>query len=377
MDQSIMGKDSMKKILRPDHEIIHLDFLLSWRRVSFLFIFLIHFSHIPAQDIQTNLVTLSDSLFHSGVKDGLIPGGVISIVTKDSLLFNQGYGYSNVQSLHPVDAESTLFQLGSIGKVFTAIGLLQQVEKGKITIDQDVNDILENWKIKNEYDQPITPHHLLTHSAGFNEKLVGYLAESTSDLEPLGVHLEHNMPSTFQEAGVNINYSNYSYALAGHLTELVSGSRFQDYIQQHIFDPLEMVHSTYDLPDNYKEQSNYARGYQTRDTFEQVTSYPRNATPAGSILSTGKDVSIFLQTLLKRDAKLLSESSYQLLTEQQFTNHPLLPGYSYGMEIYRFGEEDVVGKGGTVPGFLSAIVLFKDLDLAIFLSINTETDNFL
>ena len=334
----------------------------------------------PARSISQmqhqDLLSFCDSLFNVGINDELIPGGIITVVTSDSIIMSKGYGYADIQSKTKVDPFNTLFQLGSVGKVFTSIAILQQIDQGKIDLNQNVNTYLSDWTIDNPFDSSITPIHLLTHSAGFNEKLVGYMAKSNADLGPLGDHLKKNMPSTFQPPGININYSNYSYALAGHLTEVSSGIAFKSYIQERIFNPIGMDRSTYLLPDNYKDEEKYALGYETREKFYEVTNYPKHATPAGSILSTGMDMGKFLQQLLKKDSSILSPSGYELLFNQQFSNHPVLPGYTCGMEVYRFGNEEVVGKAGNVPGFLSAMILFKERGLALFLSVNTETDNF-
>ena len=326
-----------------------------------------------SQKLNHDIAKFSDSLFNVGISEELIPGGVLTIVSSDSLFLSKGYGFANVEKKLMVDPSTTLFQLGSVGKAITAISLLQQVDKNNLKLNEDVNIYLTEWSV----DKPgITPFHLLTHSAGFNDKVIGYFSNSYKDLDPLGEHLKENMPSTFQAPGININYSNYSYALAGHLVELVTDQEFKEYVNENIFNTLGMEQSTYTLPDDYEDLHQYARGYQTREHFTEIASYPRHAIPAGSILSTGTDMGLFMQHLLKRDSLLLSSSGFQLLFNQQFTNHPVLPGYTCGMEVYRIGEEDVVGKSGNVPGFLSAMVLFKERDLALFISVNTETDNF-
>ncbi len=316
-----------------------------------------------------------DSMMNYGIHYPMIPGASVSVVSSDSIYLSKGYGYSDYEKKKSV-TNRTLFQLGSVGKVLTTIAALQQIEYGNLALHENVNNYLSDWKIHNPYDQVVTLSHLLTHTAGFNEHLIGYLAKSIDELDPLAIHLKNHMPSLFQEPGININYSNYGYALAGHLVELTSKLTFIDYIDQFIFDSLGMDNSTYFLPDNYREISDYARGYQWRETFEEVECFPRHALPAGSIISNSEDMALLMQALLGKNKSILSKSSYQKIFEQQFSNHPLLTGYTYGMEVQNLNGNYAIAKGGQVPGFLSLILLIPDDDIGIFVSLNTETDNF-
>jgi len=257
----------------------------------------------------------------------------------------------------------------------TSIALLQQTETGRISMDDDVNTFLDGWEIRNPFAQEVTPFHLLTHTAGFNDQIINYVAKNNSEVESLGIHLPKNMPSVFRKPGTEINYSNYSYALAGHLIELVSGNVFEDQIQTSVFDRLQMSTATYYLPDNYKDDTLFAKGYRTGEVFLETKMYPRHAKPAGSVVASGKDMITLAQALLKRDAAILNSTSYDLLLNQQFTNHFKLTGYTMGLEVQTYNGHIAYAKGGIVKGFLSVLVLFPDFDLTIFLSTNTQTDD--
>ena len=199
-----------------------------------------------------------------GVNDPMIPGAVMGIASSDTVLLLEGYGYADYEEKVSVDPQQTMFQIGSVGKVLTAISLLQQVDAGKISLNDDVNTYLDGWELKNPFAQVVTPFHLLTHTAGFNDQFIGYLAQNNAKVENLGEHLPRKMLSLFQPPGTEINYSNYGYALAGHLVERISGNPFEDQIQTQIFDPLQMTKASYSLPDNYLEMEQYANGYKWR-----------------------------------------------------------------------------------------------------------------
>lgn len=342
---------------------------------NLLLIFLLGSAGIAnAQASFSRIEYLCDSLAEAGLRDKMIPGLTLAVIQPDSM-FVKSYGVSQVETGRLVDT-TTLFQLGSVGKLFTVIAVLQQVEAGKLDLNADVNTYLTNFSIHSP-GRPVTLFDLLTHTAGFNDRVIGYLARTESEVTPLGDHLKSFMPGSFQPPGTDINYSNYSYALAGHLVEQVTGTRFADYVREHIFLPLGMTRSTYALPDNYTTLEAYASGYRTRDTFEPVRCYPRHAMPAGSALSSSGDMARLLRELMFPSGKILRDSTFQYLRSRQFADHPQLMGYTLGLEEqHHFGARGI-GKGGAFTGFLSELVIFPDQQFGLFVSTNTQTDNFL
>lgn len=351
-------------------------------RICTLILFLLlSQSPLTAQDASPEerremMASYIDSLFQSGLQKKLIPGGVVALTGTDRPLLQKAYGYADVGGQTKADFDSTLFQIGSIGKTFTAIAVMQQVEEGRLDLNRDIQSYLENPGIDNPYAEPLTLTQLLTHTAGFNDRNIGYLMRSSEDLQPLGTYLEHNLPTLFQKPGTSINYSNFGYGLAGYLVEVSSGMDFRQYVGEHILDALEMAQTTYRLPDNYRSLPRYAKGYEVRNEFNEVVSYPRNLWPAGSLLSTGEDMTRFLQMLLQKH-RLLKTDSFSRIFRQQFTNHPALPGVTFGFEEQFINGRRFIAKGGQVSGFLSLMVLFPEESLALFISVNTETDNFL
>jgi len=318
--------------------------------------------------------THCDSLVQAGIGQKLVPGlGLVAVLGDSS--FTAVYGLANVEKNIPVDT-TTLFQLGSVGKLFTAIAVLQQVEAGKLDLSADVNQYIQGFATAPP-GRPITLLDLLTHTAGLDDRIIGYLARSERDVMPLADHLRDFMPPSFQPPGTEINYSNYGYALAGHIVERVSGMPFTQYVTQHIFVPLAMERTTYTLPDNYEDIPDYAHGYRIRDTYENVKCYPRHATPAGSALSSVADMKRLLAELMMPSGKILNTASMDKLFQQQFTNHPLLMGYTMGMEEQHINGYRGIAKGGAFTGFLAELVIFPEQRFGMFIATNTQTDNFM
>lgn len=327
-----------------------------------------------AQVPLSELRRASDSLAARGLADHEVPALGLILMRGDSV-YQATYGLANVEKGIAADT-LTLFQLGSVGKIFTAIAVLQQVEAGNLKLDDDVNTYLEGFKTTPP-GRPITLTDLLTHTAGLDERVIGYLARSEQEVKPLVEHLRDYLPRSFQPPGVSINYSNYSYALAGHLVERASGMNFTEYVGKRILEPLGMTHTTYRLPDNYGDLAQYAAGYRTRDTFEPVTCFPRHATPAGSALSCVTDMAKLLAELRRPTGKVLSDSSMQLLKTRRFTNHPALMGYTLVFEEQHIGGQSGIGKGGAFTGFIAELAIFPEADFAMYFTTNTQTDNFM
>lgn len=335
---------------------------------------------VRAQEL-SNIAAFCDSVFQTGLDEQLMPGGAVAIVAGDRILFAKGYGYADLKNKRRVDVDSTLFQIGSVGKILTAAAVLQLTEQGKLNLDRDIRTYLNDFTLDSTFRSTITLRSLLTHSAGFDERVIGYAAKMQEEIEPLKEHLRNRMPARFQETGVSISYSNYSYGLAGLLVEKASGLSFTDYVRQHILVPVEMKMSTYKLPATADEIPHFAKGYRkgTAGFVEQPIFYT-HVKPAGGLSSTAMEMAHLMQMLLAdgmyRDRQILSSASIQLMRERQFSNHPQIPGYTLGFEEQMIAGEFAVGKGGGTLGFASAMLLFPKPSIGIFVTSNRGSDDF-
>ena len=134
---------------------------------------------------QSNVDSLDLSAFINGlVTDHLktknIAGATVSIVKDGKLFFASGYGFADVENQKPVDPYKTLFRIGSNSKLFVWTSVMQLVEQGKLDLDKDVNNYLKDFKIPATFEKPITLRDLMTHSAGFEDRLIGLFAKDTS-----------------------------------------------------------------------------------------------------------------------------------------------------------------------------------------------------
>jgi CubicO group peptidase (beta-lactamase class C family) len=303
-----------------------------------------------------------------------IPGATVSVVKDGVLLFAKGYGSADVANRIPVQADRTLFHIGSITKLFTWTAVMQLVEQGKLDLHADVNLYLEDFQIPATYPEPITLHHLLTHTPGFDDQLSNIFSFGPASLVSLDVYLEREMPTRVYRPGDIIAYSNYGAGLAGYIVEQVSGEPYEGYIENHILEPLGMAHSSPRQPVPPALAADEANGYSTmmREALE-TQEYLPNA-PAGGISATAIDMAKFMLAHLQNGAydgsRILQERTVQEMHRQHYTSDPRLSGFAYGfMEWDRNGQHILWHSGGTAV-FFSMLMLLPEDNLGVFYSFN-------
>lgn len=302
-----------------------------------------------------------------------IPGAVFLLVKDGEIFFAKGYGYADVKQKIPVVPEKTLFRVGSVSKLFTATAVMQLYERGKLRLDDDVNKYLTLFKLENKYARPVTIAHLLTHTAGFDQKGIGIAARRESEVIPLGEYLAKEMPPHVMPPGEVINYSNHGMALAGYLVEVISGIPFARYIEENILKPLGMNRSSFLLPPHLAPD--LAVGYEySHGRYQPVPFDYFNVAPAGSLVTTATDIARFMIAHLQQgrygDARILHEATAQEMHRQQFTNHPRLPGVTYGFfELYQNNQRALRHNGG-LRGFYSLLFLLPEHNVGFFLAVN-------
>src|ERR687889_2070987 len=112
-----------------------------------------------------------------------IAGAAVSVVKDGELFFAKGYGEADVEKGIPVDPKQTIFHVGSVGKLFTWTAVMQLVEEGRLDLDADINTYLD-FRIPDTYPHPITLKHLLTHTAGFEDRYFEVAALDADDQLP-------------------------------------------------------------------------------------------------------------------------------------------------------------------------------------------------
>ena len=190
-----------------------------------------------------SLVHLLDSLIVPGLAKYHIPGMVIAIVRDSDLVLAKGYGYADVERKIPFDPDSTVIRIASVSKLFTATAVLQLVDQGVLDMHQDINAYLTRFKVEDRFGTPITLQHLLTHTAGFDDRSIGKSAWTQESQIPLGDFLATSLPRRIIPPGEVYTYSNFSNALAGFVVEEAAHEDYAAYVRHNILEPLGMTRS--------------------------------------------------------------------------------------------------------------------------------------
>lgn len=320
------------------------------------------------KDLADKLELKLNTLFNKTMREQQIPGAAIIIVKDGKVLLKKGYGFTKLgEGIRHVDPDSTIFRIGSVSKSLTALSLLQQIDKNKINLHDNVNTHLTSFKIKDTYKTSITPFHLLTHSAGFDE-LKGRRVFDEENLIPLGIFLKDNL-KRIRESGEVTAYSTYGIALSGLLVENVSGFSLENYMNEHIWKPLKMNMTSITI--SKKASPNVALGYELHNNINIPQPWEWYHTfPASSINSTVTDMGKYMMMLLNKGSfenqRILSENLTNKMLTQQAGLHPETDGFTFGLYKRKWNGISSVNHGGDMLGYSSFMSLVPEQSLGVF-----------
>ncbi|WP_216829765.1 serine hydrolase domain-containing protein [Alkalihalobacterium elongatum] len=320
-----------------------------------------------------NVQAFVEDYFNESIEEFQIPGAVIIVVKDNEILYKQGFGYANLNNDLQVDPDETLFRIGSVTKLFTATAIMQLVEQGLIDLEADVNEYLTHFQIDTRHFQPIRVKHLLTHTPGFDEKIIGMAVEHYSDRQPLRDYLKENQPMVIREPGEYIQYSNYGMGILGLVIEEVSGLSYEQYIEDYILKPLGM-NDTYVTMDEAVHDQLAREYFPMGDTFQEEPLYDFQYPSAGSAIATADDMAKFMLLHLNEgtwyDTTILSEKTASLMHERQFSQNPNVQGFGYGFFERLQNSHRFLEHGGNTGGTNSMLIIDKERNLGIFTSNN-------
>ncbi len=320
------------------------------------------------------------------IEEHLIPGVGIAFNQNNKRIYEKAFGYRNVENLLPINAD-TVFGIASMTKSFTCVAIMQLQEAGKLSVHDEIVKYLPELKTKDEKKtKKITIHHLMTHTSGLPPIATHVYARKRSiDQDPsakdYGLDLVNNPEAAidtyeelisyisnqdFQllgEPGMEFSYSNDCYGLLGIIINRVSGQTYEDYIIEHILQPIHMDNSFFDLS-KIEEKDNVTSLYMSKHTSKRLEVYEAplwwdapSMRAAGYLKSTQNDIlkylNIFLNKGMAGDKRILQEHS----VEQMIYPHVEFEKgrfYGYGLRVVPdyFGTT-FINHGGGLKGVSS------------------------
>ena len=286
--------------------------------------------------------------------DGSIPGLVLAVTDRDGILADRQYGFIEVATRRPVEPE-TLFEIGSIGKTFAAIVVMQLVEEGKLRLDDPVVRHLPWFKVPRTGDR-ITIRHLLSHTAGITAGVDGtpepvFQVWRLRDLPPGSA------------PGRRFHYSNVGFKAIGLMIAAIEGAPYPDVVRRRVLEPLGMTASEPAITNDIR--SRLAIGYEpVRDDAPWTEGDPllpaiwlETDTADGAIASTAADMAKFTRMLLNEgrgpNGPLISAASFAEMT----TPVPAKGAHGYALGIYGRGLDGgaMLGHTGGMVGYIAGL----------------------
>ncbi|AAK24076.1 serine hydrolase domain-containing protein [Caulobacter vibrioides] len=322
-----------------------------------------------------------------------IAGVTLSVVQNGQVVLKKGYGFSNLGQRKQVDPDKTLFRVASISKTFTWITLMNEIEAGRMRLDGPVNLYLpEPLQVKDQGKKTqIRLRDLMTHTSGFEDRALGQLFERDPNrVRPLYDYLRQERPRRVREPGLMPTYSNYGAALAGAAVSNVTGKPFEQLVSEEIIIPAGLTRTTFrearpwrdDLPAPMAETlaadlsdafSWTAMGWKT-----QPREFMGQVAPAASASSTASDMARYMTLLLNGgtiDGKtIFSPRTAQAFRSPMYRPAPDAAGWNAGFQDVPLpGGRRGFGHQGATLYFHSNLVIVPDLNLGIFVSVNTDS----
>lgn len=309
-----------------------------------------------------------DGFMPYALERGHAAGAVVVVVKDGKPLTERGFGFADVAKRRPVDPQTTLFKQASVSKTMTWTAVMQMVEAGKIDLDKDINTYLD-FRIPPYAGKPVTMRNLMTHTAGFDEVQRGLNSYDLKDIPTLGEAVKRQVPARIYAPGSTPAYSNYGTALAGYIVERVSGLPFDDYVEQRIFAPAGMTHSTMRAKLPARLEPLLANGY-VLGTGKPSRPELNSFAPAGGLAASGADLGRFMIAHLDKGGPLLKPETARLMQDSITRAIPPLNGMALGFYEQNINGRKVLSHAGDSIVFHSQMWIFPEEGVGIYMSMN-------
>ena len=307
-----------------------------------------------------------------------MPGLAFAVTGRDRTLEVATFGYADIAARSPVQAD-TMFEVGSIGKSFTNVALMQLHDEGRLDLHAPVSRYLPWFEVQSDHEA-ITTHHLMSHTSGLG---------SGTDIGSHGLYEAWALRDqrTGSAPGERFRYSNVGYKLLGFLLEELDGRSYQESIQARVLDPLGMRNSHPVI--GYDTRKLAAVGYRSfyDDRPEHVdhglapAMWTEYGVGDGCQASTAGDMATYLRMFMNGgtgpDGRVVSEESFRLMT-QKVAVTPQWGGahYGYGLILADIDGHSYLGHGGGTTGFVSAMIADVDEGIGVVVLINGLVQSF-
>ncbi len=294
------------------------------------------------------------------------PGFAVAVTDRERIVASETFGLANLDAGTPVTRE-TYFELGSIGKTFTALAVLQLHEEGRLDLQAPVTRYLPWFEVRSEH-APITIHHLLTHTSGL---MVGADMSSNSRYDVWALR----KTEVGFAPGSRYLYSNVGYRALGFVVEELTGKPYADVLRERILEPLGLQATDPAITNEGRLRLavGYERLHDDRPARRTDPWMPapwlETATGDGAQAATIDDLAAFLRALLNGGQGIVAPGSFELMTTPAIEADD---GWWYGYGLELRGQE--IRHGGSMPGFGATMLGDLDSGLGVAVAVNATDE---
>lgn len=307
-----------------------------------------------------------------------IPGVAVVVVQGDEIIYLKGFGVASLKTNSPVTLQ-TIFDLASVSKSFTALGVLLLRDDGLVELDASVQQYLPDFQPNDPRASEITVRQLLNHTSGLPGEFSAPLIFQQGDDEMVELVAALSRVRLNRPPGSSFEYADINYCLLGALIERVTGTTFENYIQQKILIPLGMANTTL-YPDEAAGLDR-ADGHQPMYGRIVVRNMPiyRSALPAGWVMSSAEDMGIWLIAHLNGGCTAAGQVIPAADIEETHATAVLFEengeevGYGMGWFIdCGAGEIPLIWHGGDTPNFTADMLLLPEHQTGVVALVNSQ-----
>ena len=346
---------------------------------------------VAAVDAQNDKLKKFEQYVDSAFNKWDIPSVAVAVVQDGKIVYAKGFGYTDWDKKEKVN-KNTLYPIGSISKSFTVLALAQLIDNEQLTWDTKVKDIIPDFKLYNDYvTMNATVEDLVCHRLGyatFSGDLLWYHTNYTVD--DIIKRIQYLKP--VYEFRNGYGYNNLMFLVAGKVVENISGMKFEDYVRENIFTPLQMNRTTYQLSE-MENEGNFAKGtfIDAEDQKKNIEFIPsQNIQAFGGVNSSVVEMANYMIMLMNNGffdgEEIVSSKQINYLwtmhnpigmSNYDKRMHPERHFYGYGLGwfVYDKNGYKIVTHDGGMDGALSRLLMIPEKNTGVI--ILTNCSNFL
>ncbi len=334
----------------------------------------------------TEAVTLVEAWLDAMQKFDRLPGISAIALSDQEVIWKGAFGQANPKENISMST-NTISSICSISKLFTSVATMNLYDKGKLRLDDEIQDLLPWYNLdqQHELSGPITVRNLLAHSSGLpRENYYPHWTDPTLEFPTKEEIIKAlSAQRTLYPSSTYFHYSNLAMTLLGFIIEEISGQSYDDYIQAIILDPLNLSDTRPDMPEElWGSRLAVGYSYETMDGEQLIVPIfkPNGVVPSAGFSSTVEDLASFAAWQFRlydaEEKEILRPSTIKNMHNIHWMDSDFGTSWGLGFGVYKGPDNKKwVGHGGYCPGYKSSFAMIPETKMAYSVMINSNSSN--